>query len=88
MSTLASEILQILAAHAGATVDYVAVFMLLNTVAGGHYQERYPEAAIRASLRQLLAEGAIQAWASDACLAPNAVLPGETPCHFRLHPSL
>ena len=87
MSTLATEILQLLSAHASATVDYVAVFMLLNTVAGGHYQERYPEAAIRASLRLLLAEGAIEAWESDQRLAPDSVLPGETPCHFCLRPN-
>ncbi|MHB8733907.1 MAG: hypothetical protein ACYC6M_01275 [Terriglobales bacterium] len=57
---LRREILQLLAEHAEATpVDEVAVFMLLNTVAGGHYEDRYSEDAIRAELTQLLDAGMI-----------------------------
>ncbi|HUX67657.1 MAG TPA: hypothetical protein VMV31_09220 [Terriglobales bacterium] len=88
MSSLPAEILQILATHSDAAVDYVAVFMFLNTVAGGHYEERYPEADIRASLRLLLDQGAVDAWQAGTCLPPETVLPGVTPCHFRLHAAL
>ncbi|MGH9482027.1 MAG: hypothetical protein ACRD1L_08020 [Terriglobales bacterium] len=78
------EIQQILAVHAGEPVDYVAVFMLLNTAAGGNYQERYAEPDLRAGLRQLLAAGTIEAWGTERRLEPASVIPGETPCLFRL----
>lgn len=40
--SLAAEILALVAQHGdNATVDYPAVFILLNTVAGGYYQERF-----------------------------------------------
>jgi hypothetical protein len=55
MTELASEVLGLLTAHAGEPMDYVAVFMFLNTTDGGHYEERYGEEAIRAALAELLA---------------------------------
>lgn len=84
MAALAAEILQLLAAHAGEPCDYVAVYVFLNTVAGAHYEERYSEAEVRASLRELLASGAVEAWNGDGLLAPTAVNPGETLCQYRL----
>jgi hypothetical protein len=55
MTELASEVLGLLAAHAGEPMDYVAVFMFLNTTDGGHYADRHGEDAIRAALAELLA---------------------------------
>lgn len=57
----AREIEQLLAAHAGEPVDYVAMVMLLNTVAGGHYEERHSEDDIQRALEWLLREGRIEA---------------------------
>lgn len=51
------EILALFAEHAPQGLDYVSVFMFLNTVAGGHYEERYPEAEIRAALKAALERG-------------------------------
>jgi len=82
-----AEIREILFSHAGQPVDYVALFMFLNTVAGGHYEERYSEAEIGDSLRQLLASGEVEAWTAAEVklqLHPETFVPGETTCHFRL----
>jgi len=49
------EILQVLAEHGDSTpVNGVAIYMLLNTVVGGHFEDRYSEEAIRAELQRLL----------------------------------
>lgn len=58
---LADEIRQILAEHAGQPVDYVALFMFLNTVAGGHYEERHSELEIQSTLLALEQSGLIEA---------------------------
>lgn len=55
MTAVASDVLNLLAAHAGERMDYVAVFMFLNTTDGGHYEDRYGEDAIQAALAELLA---------------------------------
>jgi|GEM_PF-7070163 len=60
MADAADEIEALLASHAGQPMDYVAVFMFLNTVAGGHYEERFSEAEVRAGLAQLLGAGVIE----------------------------
>ena len=80
------EIVEILASHAGQPVDYVALFMFLNTVAGGHYDERYTEAEIRHSLGRLMASGAVEAWAGECriTVSPEAVWTQQVQCHFRL----
>jgi hypothetical protein len=62
---LEQSILQLLAEHGEAPVDYVALFMFLNTVAGGHYQETHSETAIRGALASLLQRGEISAWAPN-----------------------
>lgn len=64
-SLLAAEILELLASHAGQPVDFVALFMFLNTVAGGNYQERVTEDELTTCLRGLLASQAIEAWEKD-----------------------
>lgn len=82
---LADEILALLASRAGQPVDYVALFMLLNTVAGGHYEERHSEREIIATLGDLLNSGIIQAWQDNCRLEPPiAIIPGQTGCIFRL----
>lgn len=85
MATLADEILALLAERAGQPVDYVALFMLLNTVAGGHYEERHTEGEIIATLGRLLSEGMIGAWQDEQLLTPPIdIRPGQTRCTFRL----
>ena len=80
-----AEILEILASHAGQPVDYVALFMFLNTVAGGHYEERYGEAELGEAVQALLASGAIEAWQGEQRLAvTETFVLGQTACHFRL----
>ncbi|MGH2344257.1 MAG: hypothetical protein ACRDG4_03460 [Chloroflexota bacterium] len=58
---LADEIRQILAVHAGQRMDHVALFMFLNTVGGGHYEERYSEEELLSTLDAMLRAGAIAA---------------------------
>lgn len=41
-------------------VDYPAVYILLNSAAGGHYEERFEEAEILTELAQMLAAGEIE----------------------------
>lgn len=60
MADAAAEIEALLASHAGQPMDYVAVFMFLNTVAGGHYQERFTESEVKAALQALLSAGAVE----------------------------
>lgn len=84
--TTAQEIVQLLAAHSGEPVDYAAIVTLLNTVAGGHYQERHSEEAIGAALLALLDSGQILAVGSGSA-APVAAEPaacGQAVCVFRL----
>ncbi|HXR97583.1 MAG TPA: hypothetical protein VN709_07040 [Terriglobales bacterium] len=57
MASLRDEIVGILAAHAEQPIDYVAIFMFLNTVAGGHYEDRWSETAIRTELDAMMAGG-------------------------------
>lgn len=84
--TTAQEIVQLLAAHSGDPVDYVAIVTLLNTVAGGHYQERHSEEAIGAALRALLESGQILAVGSGSAapVAPEQAASGQAVCVFRL----
>jgi hypothetical protein len=88
MSELEDAILALLAQHAGQPVDAVALFMFLNTVAGGHYQEVCSEEDLQAALRALLAAGLIEAWRHDRKLDPEVevAFPGDAPCLFRLTP--
>lgn len=82
---LAAEIRDLLASHAGQAVDFVAIYMFLNTVAGGHYEERHSETDIVAALQQMVAAGTIEAWEGERrLLPPMAVVPGQTTCSFRL----
>ncbi|TAN21999.1 MAG: hypothetical protein EPN33_10110 [Acidobacteria bacterium] len=84
--TTAQEIVQLLAAHSGEPVDYVAIVTLLNTVAGGHYEERHSEAAIGAALLGLLESGQILAVAPEAAAPapPEQAACGRAVCVFRL----
>ena len=86
MAPARAEILEILASHAGQPVDYLALYMFLNTVAGGHYQERYGAEEIERELRELLHAGAIEAWQGERRLPLQdvSIMPGGSPCHFRL----
>ncbi len=88
MNALEDEILQLLAQHAGQPVDAVALFMFLNTVAGGHYEDRCSEETLQAALRSLLASRLVEAWRNDRKLDPETeiALPGDAQCVFRLSP--
>jgi hypothetical protein len=55
----AAEVLHLLAAHAGEPMDFVAIYMLLNTTDGGHYTDRFDEDTLRAALDDLLSQGRI-----------------------------
>ncbi|MGH9467873.1 MAG: hypothetical protein ACRD1Y_11020 [Terriglobales bacterium] len=80
------EIVLLLAAHAGEPVDYVAIVTLLNTVAGGHYEERHTEAEIRAALLHLLLNGRILAVPADDAqpVDTEAASTGRISCTFQL----
>ncbi len=88
MSELEDEILRLLAQHAGQPVDAVALFMFLNTVAGGNYEDRCSEGDLQSARRALLAAGLIEAWHHDRKLDPDAeiALPGDAQWVFRLSP--
>lgn len=88
MSELENEILRLLAQHAGQAVDALALFMFLNTVAGGHYQEFCSEEELQAALRALLAARLVEAWHHDRRLDPETeiAIPGDVACVFRLAP--
>lgn len=58
---LADEVRQILAEHSGQPVDYVALFIFLNTVGGGHYEERYGEQELLSTLQAMERAGEIEA---------------------------
>ncbi len=61
MSPLEREILLLLSQQADPVrMDYVAIYTLLNTVSGGHYQERYSEADINSALFRLASIHAIR----------------------------
>jgi hypothetical protein len=82
---LTAEILELLASHAGQPVDFVALFMFLNTVAGGNYEERYTEADLGQGLRTLLEGQAIVAWDKDHPLSPQAApISSQSRIQFRL----
>ena len=86
MNELEDEILSLLAQHAGQPVDAAALFMFLNTVAGGHYEDLCSEEDLHAALRALLSSRLIEAWRNDRKLDPETevALPGDAPCVFRL----
>ncbi|MGH9416070.1 MAG: hypothetical protein ACRD01_05530 [Terriglobales bacterium] len=85
MAAIEAEIEALLRQHAGEAVDYVAIFMLLNTVAGGHYEDRYGEDELRRQLAELLTQGRIRAWHGLQQLDAATVKPGETSCTFALN---
>ncbi len=54
MPPLEREILLLLTQQAQSVqMDYVAIYTLLNTVSGGHYQERYTEPDLQSALQRL-----------------------------------
>lgn len=74
--TVRGEILTLLAQQGeAAPVDFPAIYILLNTVAGGHYEERFAHTDIEAALVELCAEGAV---------APQE---GEAGAIYRITPS-
>ena len=70
-ASLDSEILLLLATHAGEPVDYVALFMFLNTVAGGHYEEHRFHAIGSGSV---VARGSLKKLYRDGMTAEDTVL--------------
>jgi hypothetical protein len=83
LTELDKEILQLLAQHSQETVDGVGLFILLNTVAGGHYEERYSEASLTRELRNLLAGSLVTAHdSSGAAAGPDS--PDLMHCTFAL----
>jgi len=83
---LHNEILQLLFEHAEKPMDYVAVFMFLNTGTMGHYQERYSDDEIRTALSDLLLQGHIRAWDDETGATCSAVQWGAVPCRIALTP--
>lgn len=57
---LADQIRLILAEHGGQRMDYVALFMFLNTVGGGHYEERCSEQELLSTLDSMRRTGDIE----------------------------
>lgn len=71
--------------HAATGLDYVAIFMFLNTVAGGHYQERWTESALQSALAAALAQGWLEVRAAEgeSPLPPeSAIRPGGPRLHL------
>ena len=84
-SGLAGEICTLLAGHASEPVDFMALYMFLNTAAGGHFEDRHSENEIAVALLSLLADGSVQAWEDGRRIAPpQSIRPGSTTCAFRL----
>lgn len=74
--SLRHEIQEILISHAGQPVDFVAIYMFLNTAAGGHFTDRYEEDAIQACLDAMMTAGEIEFWQPGA---PRTADPQRNP---------
>lgn len=83
---LHQEILQLLFEHAQKPMDFVAVFMFLNTGAVGVYQERFSDDEIRLTLSRLLEQGFIRAWDDESGEGYSNVQWGAVPCRIALTP--
>lgn len=89
-TVLIREILVLLAEHSPQGLDYISIFMFLNTVAGGHYEERYPEAEIRAAVTAVVERGWVAVAGDDGegpqSVADSALEPADLgPGAHRLH---
>ncbi len=74
-----------LAEHAPEGLDYVSVFMFLNTVAGGHYEERYQEAEIREALKAAVEWGWVAPGGDGEAGPVSGTGPAAGPGAGRLH---
>lgn len=81
----ARQVLALLAEHAATGLDYVSVFIFLNTVAGGHYQETIGEEALQAVLQAALTRGWIEARGAEGPTPLSlelAIKPGGARLHL------
>ena len=67
-------------------MDFVAVFMFLNTGPVGQYEENYSDDAIRDELTSLLGRGLIRAWDEESGAAYPSVRWGTVPARIALTP--
>lgn len=79
---LLHEILLLLSEHGSTGLDYVSLFMFLNTVAGGHYQERWSEPELKTALAAALGRGWIEVRSAEdeAPLPPELAARPGGPC--------
>ncbi|MGH9489234.1 MAG: hypothetical protein ACRD2F_00710 [Terriglobales bacterium] len=79
------QVLALLAEHAATGLDYVSIFIFLNTVPGGHYQETIGAEVLQAVLRAALTRGWIEAGPAEGPtpLSPElAIKPGGARLHL------
>lgn len=83
---LSQHILQLLFEHSEKPMDFVAVFMFLNTGTVGQYVENYSDDEIREVLTVLLSQGLIRAWDEESGAAFDSVAWGRVPARIALTP--
>lgn len=83
---LSQHILQLLFEHSEKPMDFVAVFMFLNTGPVGQYEDNYSDDDIREVLTDLLGRGLIRAWDEESGTAYTAVAWGAVPARVALTP--
>ena len=80
------EILRLLFEHADKPMDFVAIFMFLNTGPVGAYEDRFGDDVVRLSLSRLLQRGYIRAWLEETGECFSDVQWGAVPCRLALTP--
>lgn len=83
---LSQHILQLLFEHSEKPMDFVAVFMFLNTGPVGQYEDNYSDDAIRDELTDLLGRGLIRAWDEESGVDFTSVAWGTIPARIALTP--
>lgn len=84
--SLSQHILQLLFEHSEKPMDFVAVFMFLNTGPVGQYEDHYSDDEIREVLTDLLQREWIRAWDEESGAAYTSVAWGTVPARIALTP--
>lgn len=84
---LPQQILQLLFEHSEKPMDFVAVFMFLNTGPVGQYEDHFSDDEIRDVLSDLLQRGLIRAWDAESGAEYGSVAWGAVPARIALTPA-
>jgi hypothetical protein len=84
--TLTQQILQLLFEHSEKPMDFVAVFMFLNTGPVGQFEDHFSDDEIRDALTDLLQRRLIRAWDAESEAEFESVAWGAVPARIALTP--